>query len=136
MCDNKNKIFPIHTSEQFLLLVAEKGGATDPLPFTSDVSRLEHLTDLESRTLLISRATLEALDPEGLAVPDTRDASLLDLLGVIYKGRPLLLAPMPAGEWQIDWGREFNIDDDRRNFDVDAAGAPNAMGFRCLTSCG
>ncbi len=124
LCDNKNKIFPIHTSEQFLLLVAEKGGATDPLPFTSDVSRLEHLTDLDSRTLLISRVTLEALDPEGLAVPDTRDASLLDLMGVIYKGRSLLLASMPAGGWQIDWGREFNIDDDRKNFDVDAAGAP------------
>ena len=32
LCDNKNGIFPIHSREQFLLLVAGKGGATDPLP--------------------------------------------------------------------------------------------------------
>ena len=34
LCDNKNRIFPIDTREQFLLLVAGKGGTTDPLPFT------------------------------------------------------------------------------------------------------
>ena len=35
LCDNNNGIFPIHRSEQFLLLVAGKEGSTDPLPFTS-----------------------------------------------------------------------------------------------------
>ena len=70
LCDNTNGIFPIHRSEQFLLLVARKGGATDPLPFTSGVSQLAHLLDLESRTLPIQRATLAALDPDGLAIPE------------------------------------------------------------------
>ena len=50
----RERIFPIHRSEQFLLLVAGKGGTTDPLPFTSGVSRLDHLLDLDSRTLPIS----------------------------------------------------------------------------------
>ena len=124
LCDNTNGIFPIHRSEQFLLLVARKGGATDPLPFTSGVSQLAHLLDLESRTLPIQRATLAALDPDRLAIPDTRDPALLSLLSMIYGDRPLLLDPMPLGGWYIDWGRELDIHDDRQYFAVDAAGAP------------
>ncbi|MER5338847.1 N-6 DNA methylase [Streptomyces mirabilis] len=122
LCDNSNKIFPIDSREQFLLLVAGSGGSTDPLPFTSGVAKLEHLLDLERRTLPISRATLEALDPETLAVPDARDADLLALLSTIYEGRPLWLHEMAIGGWRIEWGRELNIHDDRRSFSVDGAG--------------
>lgn len=124
LCDNKNKIFPIHSSEQFLLLVAQQGGATDPLPFTSSVDLFEHLLDLPSRTMPISRAALSALDPENLSVPDTRDPALLDLLTAIYAGKPFFLDDMPVGGWTIDWGREFNIRDDRANFAIGADGAP------------
>ncbi|MGW1053038.1 Eco57I restriction-modification methylase domain-containing protein [Streptomyces sp. NPDC002521] len=124
LCDNSNGIFPIHRSEQFLLLVAGAEGSTDPLPFTSDVSSLEHLLDLERRTLPISRATLEALDPEALAVPDARDPKLLALLTDIYDSKPLFLDPMPVGGWQIDWGREFNIHDDRQSFSIAGTGIP------------
>ena len=112
-------------SEQFLLLVAGKGGATDPLPFTSGVIRLDHLLDLESRTLPIRRATFNALAPETLAVPDTRDPALLDLLGVIYRDRPLLLEPMPR--WRA--GRSTGDANSTSTMTghtsaVDAAGAP------------
>ncbi|MFE3375801.1 Eco57I restriction-modification methylase domain-containing protein [Streptomyces anulatus] len=124
LCDNTNKIFPIDSREQFLLLVSGKGGGTDPLPFTSSVSRLDHLLDLERRTLQISRATLEALDPETLAVPDARDPELLDALSTIYEGKPLWLHDMPVGGWNIDWGRELNIHDDRRSFSTDGTGIP------------
>ncbi|MGA5556188.1 Eco57I restriction-modification methylase domain-containing protein [Streptomyces lavendulocolor] len=124
LCDNSNGIFPIHRSEQFLLLVAEAGGSTDPLPFTSNVSSLEHLLDLENRTLPISRNTLEAMDPETLAVPDARDPQLLSLLTAIYDSRPMFLDHMPAGGWQIDWGRELNIHDDRRSFSTEGSGIP------------
>ena len=124
LCDNNNAIFPIHRSEQFLLLVATKGGFTDPLPFTGNVSRLEHLLDLPNRTLPLPRATLAALDPDGLSVPDVRDPRLLDLLATIYSGRPLLLSPMPVGGWLIDWGRELNIGDDKAYFAEDATGPP------------
>jgi hypothetical protein len=124
LCDNANKIFPIDSREQFLLLVAQKGGSTDPLPFTSNVSRLEHLLDMEGRTLPISRATLQSLDPENLAVPDIRDPALLDVLNVICADRPFLLQYMPVGGWQIDWGREINIDDDSAYFIEGGNGAP------------
>ncbi|MFE2390547.1 Eco57I restriction-modification methylase domain-containing protein [Streptomyces althioticus] len=124
LCDNTNRIFPIDSREQFLLLVVGKGGCTDPLPFTSSVSRLEHLLDLERRTLQIPRATLAALDPETLAVPDARDAELLDLLSTIYKDRPLWLNEMSTGGWRIEWGRELNIHDDRRSFSTEGTGMP------------
>jgi len=124
LCDNVNRIFPIDSREQFLLLVAGKGGATDPLPFTSSVSRLDHLLDLDSRTLPIPRATLAALAPETLAIPDTRDRALLDLLTAIYDHWPLLLEPMIAGAWSIDWGRELDVHDDRHLFAADATGLP------------
>lgn len=124
LCDNKNRLFPIHRSEQFLLLVAQQGGSTDPLPFTSNVDLLEHLMDLPNRTLPISRTVLTALDPENLSVPDTRDPVLLELLSAIYVGKPFFLDDMPVGGWVIDWGREFNISDDRANFAIDADGAP------------
>ncbi|KAA9374847.1 N-6 DNA methylase [Microbispora cellulosiformans] len=122
LCDNVNKIFPIDSREQFLLLVAEKGGATDPLPFTSGVSLFEHLMDLPDRTLNIPRNVIEALAPETLAIPDTRDSMLLDLLRVIYAGHPLFLSLMEAGEWQVEWGRELHIHDNRKLFAVDGAG--------------
>jgi N-6 DNA Methylase len=124
LCDNKNKIFPIDTREQFLILVAERGGTTDPLPFTSGVSRLEDLLDLGGRTLPIFQRTLKALAPETLAVPDTRDSALLELMAVIYADHPFLLSPMPAGGWRIDWGREFHIDQDRISFSEAGTGAP------------
>ena len=124
LCDNINGIFPIHRSEQFLLLVAEKGGSTNPLRFTSGVSTLEHLLDLEVRTLPIPRETLAALDPANLSVPDVRDPVLLDLLAAIYGGRPLFLDAMTVGGWWIDWGRELNIGDDRAYFSPDGSGAP------------
>ncbi|TDE25151.1 N-6 DNA methylase [Actinomadura sp. 6K520] len=124
LCDNVNGIFPIHRSEQFLLLVAKTGGATDPLPYTSDVSKLEHLLDLERRTLPIPRATIEALAPETLAIPDTRDPALLDLLTTIYAGRPYFLDKMEKGGWQIDWGRELDLHDDRKILAADGTGMP------------
>ncbi|MFJ1816700.1 Eco57I restriction-modification methylase domain-containing protein [Streptomyces sp. NPDC088139] len=124
LCDNSNGIFPIHRSEQFLLLVAGAAGSTDPLPFTSSVSSLDHLLDLERRTLPIPRRTLEALDPDSLAVPDARDPQLLSLLTAIYDSKPMFLSPMPVGDWQIDWGREFNIHDDRQSFSTAGTGIP------------
>ncbi|GAA3496705.1 hypothetical protein GCM10019016_038060 [Streptomyces prasinosporus] len=124
LCDNTEGLFPIHRSEQFLLLVASKGGSTDPLRFTGDVSKLEHLLDLDRRTLEISRSTIEALDPENLAIPDTRDPSLLDLFNTIYSGKPLFLDPMPNGQWRIEWGRELHLKDDEKAFSVNGAGIP------------
>ncbi|MFF3689995.1 Eco57I restriction-modification methylase domain-containing protein [Streptomyces sp. NPDC002187] len=124
LCDNKNKIFPIDSREQFLLLVAGADGSTDPLLFTSDVSALDHLLDLGRRTLPISRATIEALAPETLAIPDTRDPALLDVFATIYADRPYLLDEMPNGGWRIEWGREFDLHDDRQSFSADADGAP------------
>ena len=124
LCDNKNKIFPIDSREQFVLLVADRKGATDPLPFTSGVTRLEDLLALESRTLPIPRSTLTVLAPDTLAVPDTRNPVLLDLLATIYSDRPLLLSPMTRGGWQIDWGRELHVHDDRAHFSATGSGAP------------
>ncbi|HEU5159279.1 MAG TPA: N-6 DNA methylase [Streptosporangiaceae bacterium] len=124
LCDNVNGIFPIHRSEQFLLLVAKTDGSTDPLPFTAGIAELDDLLDLEQRTLFIPKATIEALAPDTLAIPDTRDPELLDLLTTIYSGRPYLLDKMEAGGWQIDWGRELHLDDDRRLFASDRTGIP------------
>ncbi|MFF4016599.1 Eco57I restriction-modification methylase domain-containing protein [Streptomyces sp. NPDC001843] len=124
LCDNVKGIFPIHKSEQFLLLVAEKGGGTDPLPFTSNVSQLDHLLDLENRTLPITRSTIEALAPETLAIPDARDPALLDVLATIYSGRPYLLQKMPEGDWEIDWGRELDLHDDRQILSATGTGMP------------
>jgi hypothetical protein len=124
LCDNVEGIFPIHRSEQFLLLVAGKGGSTDPLPFTSGVTKLDHLRALDERTINIPLRTIEAMAPETLAIPDTREPVLLDLLGTIYGQWPLLLDQMKVGGWSIDWGREFDLDDDKAVFAADATGLP------------
>ncbi|MGW4891006.1 Eco57I restriction-modification methylase domain-containing protein [Kitasatospora sp. NPDC004240] len=124
LCDNVNGLFPIHRSEQFLLLVTAAGGSTDPLPFTSGVDDLDHLLDLENRTLPIPRATISALAPETLAVPDTRDPALLDVFAAIYDNRPLLLEDMTAGGWEVDWGRELHLQDDRKILSAAGTGIP------------
>ena len=123
LCDNKNRIFPIDSREQFLLLVAEKSGVTDPLPFTAGVDRLEDLLDLADRTLPIPQQVLKSLAPETLAIPDARDPTLLDLLSTIYADRPLLLSPMPEGGWHVDWGRELHVEDDKASFSASGTGA-------------
>ncbi|MGW4330556.1 Eco57I restriction-modification methylase domain-containing protein [Nocardia sp. NPDC004573] len=128
LCDNNEKIFPIDSREQFLLLVAGRGGTTDPLSFTSGVTNLEHLLRLDERTVAIPRKVIEALAPDTLAIPDARDSELLELLGTIYDRRPLLLDTMPAGGWLIDWGREFDLHDDRAVFSADATGMPMLEG--------
>lgn len=128
LCDNIEKIFPIDSREQFLLLVAGRGGSTDPLPFSSGVTKLDHLLDVESRTTAIPRKTIETLAPETLAIPDAREPWLLDLLSTIYTDHPLLLDEMQVGGWSIDWGRELHLDDDRAFFAPDAQGIPLLAG--------
>ncbi|MCX5303183.1 N-6 DNA methylase [Streptomyces sp. NBC_00160] len=122
--DNVHKIFPIDSREQFLLLVAQRGGETESLQFTSDVSKLEHLLDIDQRTTDIPISAIRAMAPETLAVPDARDAELLDLLSAIYGRRPLLLDYMENGEWQVGWGRELHIDDNKDCFSTTPGGIP------------
>jgi hypothetical protein len=124
LCDNIEGIFPIDRREQFLLLVVGRGGATDPLLFTSGVTNLDQLLRLSERTVAISRQTIEALAPETLAIPDARDPGLLKLLSTIYGKRPLFLDEMKIGRWHIEWGRELNIKDDDKYFSSDANGLP------------
>ncbi|GAB3453816.1 Eco57I restriction-modification methylase domain-containing protein [Actinophytocola sediminis] len=124
LCDNIEKIFPIDSREQFLLLVAGRGGGTDPLMFTSGVTNLEDLLQLDERTVTIPRRTIEALAPDTLAIPDARDPKLLDLLTTIYGKRPLLLNEKLAGGWFVDWGRELHLHDDRAFFAPEATGLP------------
>ncbi|MFI8440232.1 Eco57I restriction-modification methylase domain-containing protein [Streptomyces rochei] len=124
LCDNVNKIFPIDSREQFLLLVAERNGETESLHFASNVSELEHLLDIDQRTIDIPISAIRAMAPETLAVPDARDAELLDLLSAIYDRRPLLLDYMKNGGWQVGWGREIHIDDNKDCFSLTPGGIP------------
>ncbi|MGI8810546.1 MAG: Eco57I restriction-modification methylase domain-containing protein [Acidimicrobiales bacterium] len=127
LVDNVNGIFPIHRSEQFVLLVAGRGGCTDPLPFSVGVDRLEHLNDLQRRTVPIKRAVIDALAPETTAIPDVRDPSVLELLGAIYADHPLLL-DSDRKRWRCWYHLEFRMDDHRDCFATDAMGRPMLEG--------
>ncbi|NEA95400.1 N-6 DNA methylase [Actinospica acidiphila] len=124
LCDNTKKIFPIDSREQFLLLIAGRGDSTSSLRFSSGVNQLDHLMDLDRRTIEIPFSAIRAMAPETLAVPDARDEDLLRLLGDIYSDHPLLLEHMKNGGWLVDWGRELHIDDNKDCFSEEPGGIP------------
>jgi hypothetical protein len=122
--DNAKRIFPIDSREQFVVLVAKKGGVTEPLPFAAGLTAVDELDDLARHTIPLSLTVIRSLAPETMAIPDVREPDLLELLAAIYSNRRLLFDAGLGRYWTAVYQREIYIHDHQHLFERRASGTP------------
>jgi len=128
--ENRDAIFPIHRGLKFLLLTLTNGGMTSVLPARSGVRSpavLEQVPDLgvDADALSVPRGLIERVGGDTLAVPEIRGSADLDILrGIAFR----IPAAADREGWQIRFGRELNVTDDRRHFTRDGRGLPVVEG--------
>ena len=116
--DNRGGIFPIHRGLRFLLLTFRTPGKTVEVPLRSGVGSTEALervpdTGADPGTLGLSRALLERVSGESLAVPEVRAELDLRILTAVTASVPAVSA---SDGWAARFGRELNATDDRPHF--------------------
>ena len=124
--DNRQSVFPIHRGVRFLLLTFTKAGSTTELPSrvaggdTGSVDRVPD-TGIDTRAICIPRTLLERVGGDGLAVPEIRTATDLDIVSSVSRR----FAPLAdASGWSVHFGRELNATDDRPHFREGGPGLP------------
>jgi hypothetical protein len=125
--DNRRGVFPIHRSTRFMLLTAQTGGPTTTTQCRlgeHDPIVLEALSDEPGRAefpVQVTPALLEHLTGPELAIPDLRAP-----LDVTIAERAAALHPrLSASEgWNVMFGRELNVSEDRRFFLAAGHGLP------------
>jgi len=122
--DNTRRIFPIDSREQFVILVAGKGGSTEQVPFAAGLTAVSQLDELPQHTIPLSLALIRSLAPETVAIPDVRDQELLDLLTIIYGRHALLFETTSKRVWNSTLQTEFHIHAGREFFDRRQTGTP------------
>lgn len=129
--ENRDAIFPVHRGVRFMLLTATVGRPTrelrcrlgerapavlDGLPETDDPAALP---------VRLTRAVIERLSGDDLAVPDLRTARDLALTLRLADAVPALSDPRG---WGARFGRELNAADDRAGFVPPGRGLPVVEG--------
>ncbi len=130
--DNRQGIFPIHRSVRFVLLAATQAGSTDRLRMSCglhDTAALDRRASLASEdgdtdAIVISRARLEAWDPDSLTIPEVTSPVALAVATQAADAAPPLGA---AHGWHARFGRELNATDDREHFRAAGAGGDDAI---------
>ncbi len=113
--DNRRAIFPIHRGIRFLLLTTTMGTRTERFSLRvglTDPEALDTPMD-DSPPVVVERALLARISPEGLAVPELSSATDLRLVERVTSTLPCLSDP--AG-WRAQFGRELNATEDRALF--------------------
>jgi hypothetical protein len=125
--ENSARIFPIHRSVRFHLLMATQGRPTREIACRlgeRDPTILESCSVHEDRTsfpVRVTPALLERLSGEDMAVPDLRSA--VDV--TIADRAASLFAPLgDENGWNARFGRELNATDDRSSFQDVGRGYP------------
>ena len=119
--DNKEAIFPIHRSVRFVVMTATNGGRTETLRFRNGLRNPQLLDRFSSdpghnepgEWLQVSRARLEAWDPDHLTVPELTSPGALAILAAVSDTVPPLAS---EHGWRARFGRELNATDDRPHF--------------------
>jgi hypothetical protein len=122
--DNSKGIFPIDRREQFVVLVTEKTGRTERIPFASGLTEVGQLDDLGAYTTSLSISLIRSLAPHTMAIPDVREQVVLRLLAAIYENHRLLYDEVRDRNWFAVHAREYNIEEDKQFFERQRTGTP------------
>jgi hypothetical protein len=132
--DNADRIFPIHRGLRFLLLTTTSGGETRRVRCRfgeRDATVLDTMPDHLSGTppallpVVLTRALIERLSGEQLAVPDVRTPADVAIVERLLARFPPVSS---ADGWKARFGRELNATDDRPHFLQAGRGLPIVEG--------
>jgi hypothetical protein len=128
--ENRDGIFPIHRGLKFLLMTLTNAGSTTELPARPGLrsaDALDHIPDVGAGagTLPLSRALIERISGDSLAVPEVRAPIDLEIVSTVSFQVPASGAP---DGWNIRFGRELNATDDRPHFSESGEGLPIVEG--------
>jgi hypothetical protein len=113
--ENRQKIFDIHRSFKFCMIILQKGGHTRTLRTAFmrqdrfDWERAEHVAFAYEASLT------SQFSPKSLAFLELEGRQDVDILRRIY-ANSVLLGDTGEGSWEIQSGREFHMTDDSQLF--------------------
>ncbi len=124
--ENRDKLFDIHRSFKFCVVIAGKGGKTEAI----QAAFMRHaLEDWDERKAVLAYPAerVLAFSPKSLSVLEIRSARDLAVLTKLYANGVLLGDDGPDG-WGIEYAREFDMTNDSKLFI--ARDKAEAAGFR------
>lgn len=111
--ENKNKIFPIHSSFKFVLLTTQKGGRTDVLTSGFMLHEIKNLSKLKEESLKIPVSLIKRFSPSTLSVMEFTSQYEIELMKKIFSNLKLL-GERVDGTWNVVFHREINQTDDHQ----------------------
>ena len=115
--ENRDKIFDIHRSFKFCILIAQKGGQTEGIGAAFMRHDLEDWgrADGAEYVLEYPAERVKAFSPRSLSILEIRSERDLAVLQKIYDNGVLLGDESPDG-WGIKYAREFDMTNDSKLF--------------------
>ncbi len=110
--ENKQKIFPIHSSFKFVVLVTGKGGPTEEFSAGFMIHDLDVLSNLKENGLRIPVRLVKRFSPDTLSVMEFASQEEIMLMEKLYGDIPLLGEEI-SGTWNAKFHRELHLSDDK-----------------------
>ena len=102
---NKYKIFPIHTSNRFVLLTVQNIKSNDDFSAMFYLYNLDEINNFE-RTLQFSGDLMETLSSDISIICELKNKRDLEIFNKLFSMHPKLIE---MDGWQVDLGRELDI---------------------------
>jgi hypothetical protein len=109
--ENKEKIFPIHSSFKFVILVAQNGGPTENFTAGFMQHSLDTLSSLQQSGFILSVSLIRSFSPDTLSIMEFTNQSEIILMEKLFLDIPLLGQKL-ENTWNVVFHRELNKTDD------------------------
>ena len=113
---NRKKIFPIHSSFKFCIIIVEKGNLTDQINTSFmrvDLDEWENIDYLSESIIPINPNDIEKFSPEGRAFVEITNSKDLVILRKLFDVGSNLGRKFES-DWKLGYRREFHSDDDSK----------------------
>ena len=109
--ENRNKVFPIHSSYKFNPIIFEKGGTTAAVKAAFMRHDLDDWERADEVAIPYDRRQARRFSPYSLAFLEIQSQRDLEILSKIYEDS-MLLGERHSGDWKIGYEREFDMTGD------------------------
>ncbi|MDH7510414.1 MAG: N-6 DNA methylase [Methanolinea sp.] len=109
--ENREKIFPIHSSFKFVILCTLKGGRTEILPAAFMLHDVKVLTKIKGDCLKIPTELIKRFSPDTLSIMEFDNQKEIDLISKIFSNLPLLGESI-KDVWNVAFHRDLHHADD------------------------
>ncbi|GHO86393.1 Eco57I restriction-modification methylase domain-containing protein [Dictyobacter formicarum] len=113
---NRRRIFAIHSSFKFVIMLLEKGGCTEQLMLTFNQEDPQALSERgEQHLLSIPRQKIGSFSPTSQTILELHDQRDLDILEKVYQ-QSVLLGAQTEQSWRLRYARELDMTNDSHLF--------------------